>query len=446
RLFSVPYNLNDKRPSQVFPLASNLGPHEQEGVPYANWRLERYVSGVKEYYEAFKDQQALTPGAALFLIVKASNKRISVGTGSVVSAQEMNDVGIPLQTGWNLVGNPLLRNIAVDSLKVTGSATIQQRAAFTGSGTVGGWDMNPTVLNQWEGLAIRVNTLTNLLFRTIGSQPGLADPETPIGRLRAAEAVSDEVAAKNWLIEFGARRTDNDMVDLGDAVGMVQGADEGADRYDHYQPPFVGTRNVALYFENGDDAMMQDIRPVGERGAVWEMKLVTGDRGAKVRLQTSGSDYLPNPDFEAFLIDLDQKMAYNLKTTTEVLVNSMEGRRNFRVVVGRKDYLAENSGGVDLYPQQFQLFANYPNPFNPETMIRYTVSDRPGRLFVSLKVYDMLGREVAVLVDREQGAGYYEIPFRGASLSSGPYFYRLQVTEENGNALYARVMKMVLVK
>jgi hypothetical protein len=447
RLFSVPYNLNDKRPSQIFPLTTNLGPHEQDGVAYANWRLQRFNSGLKEDYESFKDQQALTPGSAFFLIVRSSNKRITVGAGSVVNAQDMNDVGINLQTGWNLVGNPLLRDIAIDSLQVTAGATIQQRASFTGSGATSGWDLNPTVLKQWEGLAIRVSGPTRLLFRTIGSQPGLADPELPVGRLRVAEAVADgEGAGQSWYIPFGAYRTDNDMTDLGDAIGMVPGASDGVDRYDHFQPPFVGTRNVALFFDNAGEAMMQDIRPINDRGGVWEMKVVTGDEGAKIRLSTGGPVALPDPAFEAFLIDLDQKMAYDLRTTSELTINSMSGRRNFRVVVGRKDFVIEQSAGVDLYPKEFQLYANYPNPFNPETMIRYTVADRGRRMSVSLRVYDMLGREVATLIDREQTAGYYEVPFNGSALSSGPYFYRLQITDEDGRALFARVQKMALIK
>lgn len=446
RLFSIPYNLDDKRPSQIFPLSTNLGPHEQDGVAYANWRLQRFNGGTKEDYEGFKDQSALTPGSAFFLIVRNSNKRITVGAGSIVNAQAMNDVGISLQTGWNLVGNPLLRDIAIDSLQVTGGATIQQRASFTGSGAASGWDLNPTTLKQWEGLAIRVSAPTQLLFRTIGSQPGIADPDRPVGRLQVAEAVSDEGATQSWYIPFAAYRTDNDMTDLGDAIGMTAGASEGVDRYDHFQPPFVGTRNVALYFENEGEAMMQDIRPLSERGGVWEMKVVTGDEGAKIRLATGGAVVLPNPDFEAFLIDLDQRMAFDLRTTSELTINSMNGRRNFRVVVGRKDYVIEQSAGVDLYPKEFQLYANYPNPFNPETMIRYTVADRGQSLSVSLKVYDMLGREVAMLVDREQPAGYYEVSFNGAGLSSGPYFYRLQVTDASGRAVFARVQKMALIK
>jgi hypothetical protein len=72
-------------------------------------------------------------------------------------------------------------------------------------------------------------------------------------------------------------------------------------------------------------------------------------------------------------------------------------------------------------PAVFALHQNYPNPFNPATRIRYEV---PERTHVTLKVYDLLGREVAALVDGEMGAGKYTASFDGAGRASGVYFYR----------------------
>jgi hypothetical protein len=92
--------------------------------------------------------------------------------------------------------------------------------------------------------------------------------------------------------------------------------------------------------------------------------------------------------------------------------------------------------GYEL-PKEFKLEQNYPNPFNPETRICYQV---PETKQISLKVYDILGREVMTLVDGKQEAGYYEIKFNGRNLSSGIYIYRL--TGENVNL----VKKMVFIK
>ncbi|HSW54358.1 MAG TPA: LamG-like jellyroll fold domain-containing protein [Ignavibacteriaceae bacterium] len=88
-------------------------------------------------------------------------------------------------------------------------------------------------------------------------------------------------------------------------------------------------------------------------------------------------------------------------------------------------------------PREFALLQNYPNPFNPSTSIKYQVSSKSQ---VSLKVYDVLGNEVATLVNEERKAGSYEVEFDAAGLSSGVYFYQLKA----GN--YIETKKMILIK
>ena len=88
---------------------------------------------------------------------------------------------------------------------------------------------------------------------------------------------------------------------------------------------------------------------------------------------------------------------------------------------------------------KYNLQQNYPNPFNPTTTIAFTI---PSNEFVTLKVYDISGKEVAVLVNEHKNGGNYEVQFSAGSLnlSSGIYFYRLQA----GN--FTDVKKMVLLK
>jgi hypothetical protein len=77
----------------------------------------------------------------------------------------------------------------------------------------------------------------------------------------------------------------------------------------------------------------------------------------------------------------------------------------------------------------FELYQNYPNPFNPTTNIDYQV---PTSGLVTLKVYDLLGREIATLVNETKSYGRYHITFDAGKISSGIYFYRLEVTPSNG--------------
>ena len=77
-------------------------------------------------------------------------------------------------------------------------------------------------------------------------------------------------------------------------------------------------------------------------------------------------------------------------------------------------------------PSSYSLYQNYPNPFNPSTTIRFQI---PFRQRIELKVYDILGREVATLINEEKLAGVYEVTFNASNLASGVYFYQLKTKD-----------------
>jgi hypothetical protein len=87
--------------------------------------------------------------------------------------------------------------------------------------------------------------------------------------------------------------------------------------------------------------------------------------------------------------------------------------------------------------KEFKLKNNYPNPFNPETKIEYEL---PKDVFVTIKIYDLLGREIKTLVNEYKNAGSHIVSFNGSEFASGIYFYRIQA--EN----YIQVRRMVLIK
>ncbi len=100
---------------------------------------------------------------------------------------------------------------------------------------------------------------------------------------------------------------------------------------------------------------------------------------------------------------------------------------NYASILGKKvvDFpsLRRSQAGNISIPQEYELFDNFPNPFNPTTIIRYGL---PGDGFVTLKIYDILGREVATLVNEYKAAGTYNVTFNASNLSSGVYIYRLK--------------------
>jgi hypothetical protein len=108
----------------------------------------------------------------------------------------------------------------------------------------------------------------------------------------------------------------------------------------------------------------------------------------------------------------------------------------------------EGPGTVNEIPQNFSLKQNYPNPFNPTTTINF---DLPVESKVMLKIYDMLGQEVATLINGALEAGYKSVEFDASKLSSGVYFYRLSVggrsqTADLNTSSYTEQHKMLLLK
>ena len=98
-----------------------------------------------------------------------------------------------------------------------------------------------------------------------------------------------------------------------------------------------------------------------------------------------------------------------------------------------------------LNPVELKLMQNYPNPFNPTTKISYQV---PVSGFVSLKVFDVLGNEIATLVNKEQPARKYDIEFDANGLSSGIYFYQLKTVNPSTSSGqgFVETKKMLLLK
>jgi len=131
-----------------------------------------------------------------------------------------------------------------------------------------------------------------------------------------------------------------------------------------------------------------------------------------------------------YTYDVNNNMIENLKQGW--LDSNWVNYRKFTYtyIITRIEQLAD---GIETY----SLSNNYPNPFNPTTYIKYQI---PELSFVTLKVYDVLGNEIATLVNEEKPAGKYEVEFDGAGLPSGIYFYRIQTSS------FHETKKMVFMK
>lgn len=142
-------------------------------------------------------------------------------------------------------------------------------------------------------------------------------------------------------------------------------------------------------------------------------------------------------------LDHVQGVWYDASAKKWVLYN--EDLKSYTLGVKFVVYVSNSIGVVTDVKQEtnpvtvsnFDLQQNYPNPFNPSTKIRYSIADQS---LVTLKVYNVLGKEIATLVDEVKGEGTYEVNFNGSGLASGVYFYTLQAGK------ITQTRKMILMK
>ena len=141
-------------------------------------------------------------------------------------------------------------------------------------------------------------------------------------------------------------------------------------------------------------------------------------------------------------ISVDVSGYTNLKFHSLVIVQKSEGEKNGWLYFDNALTDAQITGvkESEILPSQFELKQNYPNPFNPATKIIYTLPNISKKYNVTVKIYDVLGRQVEILFNGEQSAGTYNLNFDGSSLSSGIYYYTINAGD------FISTKKMILLK
>ena len=186
----------------------------------------------------------------------------------------------------------------------------------------------------------------------------------------------------------------------------------------------IGVQDNRIYISNNSMGEYTKNPVVGDWKEIrFETKAVTNRLTSFYKLRFETWVVSPQPGYVSMSFDVD------------VLFG--EDSLVVRIVYDNFDITSVPRG--NFVPTEFKLEQNYPNPFNPTTKIQYFVPIESGP--VTLKVYDLLGREITTLVDNEQKpAGIYEVNFNASGLSSGTYFYELRTRN------FVERKKMSLVK
>ncbi len=408
RLVSVPFQLNEATAIAV--LEDDLGPYASSA-----WRLFGLVAGQpltnKSPYAEMSATGAFLPGQSLFLIVREPNKVIDAGPGQTVQTDQ--DFRIILAPGHNFVAMPFNFTVPVDKLSLKNGGVVTLRTYTGGSWITVGEAM------PWEGYYFANNSLSpDELIVNPSQAPGLAP-------------LTARQAAQSWHLQIVARC--HEAQDTENFAGAAATSTDGWDANDLAEPPPIG-EYVSLYFPHAEwqkvfDRYSHDLRAPANPNQRWTFVVESNIHDAMVNLQFDGLREIDG-ELAVYLVDneLDYKQNLRERADFEYQARGLGKPKRLSLVVGKEEYVLEETANVGSVPKEFVLERNFPNPFNPETTIRFGL---PQQSVVTFKIYDLTGREVIILLDRvDLPAGRHQRVWDGRDahrrlVSTGVYFGQL---------------------
>jgi hypothetical protein len=378
----IPVALFNLKKEQVYPTSVESGPF-------------RYVGG-------YQTADALTNREGYFIKFSSPPPALSFNGARIDSMRMI------ARTGWNIIGS-ISTSVSTSSVTTDPPGILSTGQFFKYNN---GYELT-TVLEPGGGYWVKTSQNGRIILKDDGGdQPG-GTGENPLASL--------------------------DRFSVSDKEGRAQ------DMY---------VRNSSDVPEGGEEEMPPD--PPGGEG--FNISIGPGKFIESVSLGRGQVDQVPiavkaanYPITLSWDIKPENGLRYSVrqgKVGKEEIIR-IEGKGSITIKVLSDDVIhleaelaAQNSSSakqsVEVHePRTYSLEPNYPNPFNPSTVIRYQIPDAS---YVSLKVYDPLGRVVATLVNEPKEAGYYEVTFDASSLGSGVYFYRMTA------GTFTQVKKMLLMK
>lgn len=438
------------------------------GRDVSKWRMFTYRAG--NYEEVPNgDIVRFSTGRAFWLVVRNAT---TLTTAPVEGLSTPTDgaFGIALAPGWNMIANPFNFLVAWNSVRAD-SVTMD---AIAGAGVQGplwwqgeGGYVTVDMLKPFEGYWVLNPDSVPLVLRI----PPIEADSSLIADSRAADLPHGNETDDTWRIDIGA--SSRGAADLMNMVGAGPGASLEWDPYDRLEPPMSPGPSISLYFphrawkvrpgnytvdirENRGSQRAETLGLTVEDGAfeghVWFFDVaknyVETLPGDEVVLEFGGIERI---DDEAGVYFVDRQLGRQLdlrranKYTFYQAKNdgvTDENDARFVLLVGNEEFIDANGHLLPQRPANTALHGNFPNPFNPRTIIRYELAE-PGP--ISLRIYDVSGALVRVLEEADRESGRYEVGWsgdngRGGKVASGVYFIRLTAPG------FTQTRKMILLK
>lgn len=422
-LVSVPLNPDDASPAAVF------------GDDFTTYFLFQYSS-----VGGYNVPSAVNAGLGYWLGLETGGPLDVFGTANV------EQVETALVPGWNIIASPYNNDFLTSEVMFRKGEEVKtgEEAATAGwiqnvyYGYGNGAYAPSTELNKWSGYWF--SALMEGVYASFDEENAGIPAEKP-GTKQPAETESD---INNWAVPIIATTgtvSDNLLV-----FGASQNATDGFDAvFDYAKPPVSpAPEAVTTYFEQSGWSQYfskfgSDIRAkyqFPDAGKSWNFRVMSKTSGEVTLTWNDITSLIPEEirnNYYFRMTGAGIPSIIDMLTVTSVTFNAEAG-----VVYNFSINSTLTSLEDDLNaPKEFSLGQNFPNPFNPSTSIQYNVKEASQ---VTLKVYDMIGNEVAILVNEVKPAGSYTVSFDASQLSSGVYLYKMTA----GNFVQTR--KLVLMK
>ena len=361
-------------------------------------------------------------------------KKIDFTPGSGTSLA-LEPYAMELFPGWNFIGNPFFFSVPInlDQGDFYGPVTY-------GIGEKSGWSEVVTEMQPWGGYLIQNYTDT---LQVIELMPTPTEVAGNSNFNRVPAGPPPRVAVNAWRLRISA--DSEHYFDHNNYIGRDFRSTEGLDRGDLYEPPMIdGHLAVGLSPEaDGGYYHTTDIRSISEMNGVWDLRVVSQEKDGPVDIQIHTVDEPPENIIVA-LVDLQKKVAYRdiMETGLRIAEKATVGY-DLKMVIGESEFVENEIQRIlNGMPTEYALGYNYPNPFNANTRLDYSL---PVRSHVSIRLYNMLGQEVAVLVNEEQPYGNRHVVWNGLNKQGGTAASGVYIAEfKAGSFLASR--KMILMK
>ena len=361
-------------------------------------------------------------------------KKIDFTPGSGTSLA-LEPYAMELFPGWNFIGNPFFFSVPInlDQGDFYGPVTY-------GIGEKSGWSEVGTEMQPWGGYLIQNYTDT---LQVIELMPTPIEVAGNSNFNRVPAGPPPRVAVNAWRLRISA--DSEHYFDHNNYIGRDFRSTEGLDRGDLYEPPMIdGHLAVGLSPEaDGGYYHTTDIRSISEMNGVWDLRVVSQEKDGPVDIQIHTVDEPPENIIVA-LVDLQKKVAYRdiMETGLRIAEKATVGY-DLKMVIGESEFVENEIQRIlNGMPTEYALGYNYPNPFNANTRLDYSL---PVRSHVSIRLYNMLGQEVAVLVNEEQPYGNRHVVWNGLNKQGGTAASGVYIAEfKAGSFLASR--KMILMK